>query len=126
MVSDDQRAMPPPSLAEVASDAAAGRATPQELHDAFLKAQVVCEAGDRPGFVAVGPPGDGFIPVFTSEVELARARGPVRWFATTGADLFGLVPEGYDLILDIAGLAPLRLSPSAVQRSTVAEVDWRR
>ncbi|HEX6382315.1 MAG TPA: SseB family protein [Acidimicrobiia bacterium] len=126
MASDDQRAMPSRSLAEVAGDIAAGQATPQELHDAFLNAQVFCEAGDRPGFVAVGPPGDGFIPVFTSEVELARARGPVRWFATTGADLFGLVPQGYDLILDIAGPAPLRISPSAVQRSTAAEVDWRR
>lgn len=126
MASDDQRAVTPRSLAEVASDVAAGRATPQELHDAFLNAQVFCEAGDRPGFVAVGPPGDGFIPVFTSEAQLTRARGPVQWFATTGADLFGLVPEGYDLILDIAGPTPLRLSPSAVQRSTAAEVDWRR
>ena len=114
MASDDQRAMPSRSLAEVAGDIAAGQATPQELHDAFLNAQVIT-------------PGRGFPEgPFTSEVELARARGPVRWFATTGADLFGLVPQGYDLILDIAGPAPLRISPSAVQRSTAAEVDWRR
>jgi hypothetical protein len=86
---------------------------------------VFCEAGDRPGFVAVGAPGDGFIPVFSSEGELARTRGPVKWFSTTGADLFGLIPDGYDLILDIAGPAPLRLDPSAVQGTAASEADWR-
>jgi hypothetical protein len=86
---------------------------------------VFCEAGERPGFVAVGPPGDGFIPVFSSEGELARNRGAVRWFSTTGADLFGLVPDGYDLILDIAGPAPQRLSPSAVEGTAAAEAGWR-
>jgi hypothetical protein len=103
-------------LAEVAEEFAAGRATPHDLHEAFLSATVFCEAGEQPGFVAVGPPGDGFIPVFSSEGELARARGPVKWFSATGADLFGLIPDGYDLILDIAGPAPLRLSPSAPER----------
>jgi hypothetical protein len=90
----------------VAGEFAAGRATPPELHQAFLSATVFCEAGERPGFVAVGPPGDGFIPVFSSGAELARARGPVKWFSTTGADLFGLLPDGYDLILDSAGADP--------------------
>lgn len=117
--------MPQRCLAEIADDFAAGRATPQELHDAFLSATVFCEAGDRPGFVAVGPPGDGFIPVFSSEAELVRARGPVKWFSTTGADLFGLVPDGYDLILDSAGPAPLRLNPSAVQGTAAREADRR-
>ena len=109
----------------MAGDLAEGRTTPHEFHEALLSAQVFCEAGERPGFVAVGPPGGGFIPVFTSEAELARARGPVRWFATTGADLFGLVPQGYDVILDMAGATPLRVKPSAVEGTTVAEVDWR-
>ena len=84
-----------------------------------------CEAGERPGFLAVGSPGDGFIPVFSSEAELARARGAVKWFSTTGADLYGLVPNGYDLLLDVAGLAPLRLSPSAVEGTAAAEAGWR-
>ena len=70
------------SLAQIAAEFAAGRATPVDVHEAFLAATVFCEAGEKPGFVAVGPSGSGVIPVFTSERELMRARGPVRWFAT--------------------------------------------
>lgn len=96
-----------------------------ELHDAFLSANVFCEAGHRPGLLAVGAPGDGFIPVFSSEAELQQARGPVGWFATTGADLLGLIPEGYDVALDMAGPAPLLLRRAALRAATVAEVEWR-
>jgi SseB protein N-terminal domain len=113
----DEEAEPPPdglSLTEVAREVAAGRASPQELHNAFLDAQVFCEAGERPGFMAMGPAGDRVVPVFSSEEELVRARGPVPWFATTGADLFGLLPEGYDVVLDVAGEHPLRLRRAAV------------
>jgi hypothetical protein len=81
-------------LTEVAAEFTASLTASHELHEAFLSA-VFCEADELPGFVAVGSPGDGFIPVFSSEAELARARGPVKWFSTTGADLFGLVPDGY-------------------------------
>lgn len=112
------------SLAEVAADVAAGRASPRELHDAFLAATVFCEAGDRPGFMATGPPGAGLVPVFSSEQELIRARGPVRWFATTGVDLLGLLPDGHDIVLDLAGDAPLRLRPAALRPATVTEVGW--
>ena len=112
----------PRPLAKVAQDAAEGRASAAELHEAFLAATVYCEAGDKPGFQAVGRPGAGLIPVFTSEVELARARGAVAWFSTTGADLLGLLPEGYDIGLDLAGETPLRLRPSALR--PVVEVSW--
>lgn len=102
----------------------AGRAQPQELHEAFLVASVFCEAGEKPGFVAVGSPGSGLIPVFSSEHELLRALGHVAWFATTGADVLGLLPEGYDIVLDMAGDSPLRLRPSALERATKTEVGW--
>ena len=115
----------PRPLAEVAADVAAGGAGAEELHAAFLAATVYCEAGDAPGFVAVGPPGAGLIPVFSSEAELARARGAVAWFSTTGADLLSQVPEGYDLGLDLAGDAPLKLRPAALRAATAVEVDWR-
>ena len=91
----------------------------------FLEARVFCEAGERPGFVAVGPPDAGSVPVFSSERELLRARGPVPWFATTGADVLGLLPEGYDVVLDMAGDFPLRLRPAALERRTRNEVGWR-
>lgn len=83
-----------------------------------------CEAGEKPGFVAVGSPGSGLVPVFSSERELLRARGSVPWFATTGADVLGLLPEGYDIVLDMAGDAPLRLRPAALERGTKTEVGW--
>ena len=111
-------------MADVAAEVASGQSTPQELHEIFLTATVFCEAGEGPGFVAVGSPGAGLVPVFSSERELLRARGPVRWFATTGADVLGLLPEGYDVVLDMAGDSPLRLRPAAVERGTKTEVGW--
>jgi hypothetical protein len=111
-------------LADVAAEVAAGRATAEEFHEAFLAATVFCERGETPGFVAVGSPGAGLVPVFSSERELLRARGPVRWFATTGADVLGLLPEGYDVVLDMAGDSPLRLRPAALERRTKTEVGW--
>jgi hypothetical protein len=112
------------SLAEVAAEVAAGRASPQELHEVFLMATVFCEAGEKPGFVAVGSRGSRLVPVFSSERELLRARGPVPWFATTGTDVLGLLPEGYDIVLDMAGDTPLRLRPAALERGTKTEVGW--
>jgi len=94
---------------------------PQELHEAFLDALVIFEAGEKPGFLAVGPPNDRVVPVFSSEAQLARAQGPVKWFATSGADLYGLLPEGHDLILDIAGEHPLRLRRAAVGFTVTGE-----
>ncbi len=111
-------------LAEVAAEVASGRTTAQELHEAFLAATVFCEAVENPGFVAVELGGSALVPVFSSERELVRARGPVRWFATTGADVLGLLPEGYDIVLDMAGEAPLRLRPAALERGTKTEVGW--
>lgn len=110
------------SLADVAAGVAAGTATPAELHAAFLAAEVFCEGGTTVGFRALGTPGAGVIPVFTSLDQLALARGPVRWFSTTGDDLLGLLPAGYDLLLDAAGPAPLRLRPAALTRRVVVDV----
>lgn len=60
-------------LAEVAREVTAGLASRQALHETFLAATVFCEAGDRPGFLAVGSPGKVLIPVFSPEAELLRA-----------------------------------------------------
>ena len=90
----------------------------------FLTATVFLHAGDRPGLMALGTPPDGLVPVWTSEAELARSLGPCAWFSTTGSDLLGLLPAGYDLLLDPDGDAPLRLRPSALRREPAVTVGW--
>ena len=75
---------------------------------------VFCERGAAPGFCALGVPQSGVVPVFSSVEQLALARGPVPWFSMTGADLLDQLPSGYDLMLDIAGPAPLRLRTGAL------------
>jgi hypothetical protein len=75
--------------------------------------------------MAFGVPPDAVVPVWTSEVELARSIGAGSWFSTTGADLLDLLPDGYDLVLDPDGDAALRLRPSALRRAPAVTVDWR-
>ena len=102
-----------PSLADTARDVALGVADSRRLHEVFLTATVYCERGSRPGFRALGVPDAGVVPVFSSVEQLALARGTVRWFSATGADVLAQLPAGYDLVLDIAGPHPLRLHPAA-------------
>ena len=103
-----------PSLADTARNVARGVADSRQLHDALLTAVVFCERGDAPGFRALGAPHAGVVPVFSSVDQLALARGAVPWFSMTGADLLDQLPPGYDLVLDIAGPAPLRLRTGAL------------
>jgi hypothetical protein len=111
-----------PSLADVARDVALGAAAPSRLHEAFLAAVVYCERGPNPGFQALGPPWAGVVPVFSSPDQLALACGTVPWFSMTGADLLDQLPEGYDLVLDIAGSTPLRLRPGALTARPALDV----
>ena len=111
-------------LAEVAADVFAGQATPEELHRTFLVSTLWCQALERPGFVAVEVDGAMLIPVFTSPEQLARAYGAVAWFSTSGKDLYELVPEGYDLVLDPAGDTPLCLHMAAVRKVARPIVGW--
>jgi hypothetical protein len=111
-----------PSLADVARDVALGSATPEQLHAAFLDAVVFCERAEAPGFRALGAPRAGVIPVFSSPEQLALARGTVAWFSMTGAELLDLVPEGYDLLLDMGGSAPLRLRTAAMTARVAVDV----
>lgn len=103
-----------PSLADTARNVARGVADSRQLHDVLLTAVVFCERGDAPGFRALGAPHSGVVPVFSSVDQLALARGAVPWFSMTGADLLDQLPPGYDLVLDIAGPAPLRLRTGAL------------
>jgi hypothetical protein len=116
MTSADRR------LDAAAAAVAAGNGSVEELHRAFLDAIVYCERGERPGFRALGSPGAGTVPVYSSPEQLALARGAVDWFALPGRDLLTELPEGYDVLLDMAGPRPLRLSHRALRRRVVIEV----
>src|SRR5215470_5974364 len=116
MTSADRR------LDAVATAVAAGTGSVEELHEAFLDATVYCERGERPGFRALGAPGAGAVPVYSSLGQLALARGAVDWFALQGRDLLTELPEGYDVLLDMAGPRPLRLSHRALRCRVVIEV----
>ena len=87
------------------------------LHDAFRTAQVFCQAGERPGFVAVDEPdGRRSVPVFTTLVELARFAGQTPWFAALGQDVLNLLPDGCDVVVDPGSQRALRLRGDATQR----------
>ncbi|WP_107504164.1 SseB family protein [Embleya scabrispora] len=91
----------------------AGEGDPPALLSALLAARLYCERPERVGFAAIGPPGGGVVPVFTSEEQLALfVRGGCDWFATEGADLLRLLPPGYDIAVDLAGPRPVRLRAS--------------
>lgn len=109
-------------LRRAAAGVAAGTATAHDLHRVLLTATLWCEAPESPGFVAQGRPPQAVVAIYSSPEQLAAHRGPVRWFSTTGADLLGLMPAGYDLVLDPAGPAPLRIRPSALAPTTAVEV----
>ena len=112
-----------PSLADVARDVAHGAGGgPRHLHETFLAATVYCERAEHPGLRALGAAHAGVVPVFSSPEQLALASGAVPWFSVTGAELLGLLPAGYDLVLDLAGPAPLRLRPGALTARAVLDV----
>lgn len=74
--------------------------------------------------MAVGEAGAGLVPVFSSLEELARyvvarpggQEAGCAWFSTTGSDPLGLLPDGYDLVLDPASDHGLRLRAAAWRR----------
>lgn len=111
-------------LADVARDVATGVATAEELHRLLLSATIYCERGERPGFKALGSPGGGAVEIYSSLEQLALARGTVPWFSLSGADLLDLLPAGYDLLLDLGGESPLRLSTDALDRLVAIEVEF--
>ena len=103
-------------LARIASAVALGAAPVDELHATFLTSTVYCERAERPGFRALGAPGRGVVPVFSSLEQLAIARGPVAWFSLPGAELLDLLPYGYDILLDIGGATPLGLRSTKLRQ----------
>lgn len=79
---------------------------PRGVREALLRGRWYFQRGESPGFVAVGEPGAALIPTFSSPTELVRYAGACEWFSTTGEDLMTLLPEGYGLVVDVAGSDP--------------------
>lgn len=102
-------------LAEMAGAFKRGEATSRELFDAFLAARLYSPAPPRPGVHVLRVRGERVVPVFTSEAELAKFMGRTRWFATTGLDLLGLLPQGVTIGLDMASPHRLQLDPAVVR-----------
>ncbi|GAA2506611.1 hypothetical protein GCM10010406_49040 [Streptomyces thermolineatus] len=81
----------------------------------FLRSTVYFQRPEEPGFLAVGEPGSGMIPVFSSLAELARFAGACAWASTIGEDLLGLAPAGFVFLLDPLGRHPHRFDPGPWQ-----------
>jgi hypothetical protein len=105
-------------LAERIDDFLAGDLDGLALHAAFCGAQVFCQAGERPGFLALGSRDaeDRAVPAFTSLVELARFAGQTAWFSALGQDVLNLLPDGYDIVVDPGTARAVRLRGDATAR----------
>ena len=101
--------------AEVGEDGAI-KGDAKEDFARFCRSRFWCEVGERPGFRAVDSPIGPVIPVFTSEYELARFCGAVRWLSTIGADLLDLVPPGYRFVVNPGSEGSRVLNPQATRR----------
>ena len=138
-------------LAETVRRAKDGRASPQDVFDAFIHARVYCERPEEPGFLTIAAPelaaGDAsprsrilelaitasyptplptrLVPVFTSLEQFELFTGEGAWFSTTGADLLDLLPQGLDVWLDPAAEHAVRLASSATAVETVLHVSYR-
>jgi type III secretion system (T3SS) SseB-like protein len=112
---------------------AAGDLGADVLTERFLVTRVYALRTERPGFVAVGTPGSGYIPIFSTLAEVWRytAQFPERysdgvdWLSSTGEDLLTLVPKGYGLVLDVASDHAVRLEATGIQRRPVLVVRRR-
>jgi SseB protein N-terminal domain len=107
-------------VVEAAKSFRAGTLSGDELSDAFGAATLYCFLADEPGFMAVGEPGAGFIPMYSSEEALTAAEGSTAWFAAKGLDLLQLVPEGYGVVLDPGTDGEICLAPWAIRRESRA------
>ncbi|WP_436787587.1 SseB family protein [Yinghuangia sp. YIM S10712] len=108
-----------------------GDGDPSALAAALLRTRLYCVRPEHVGFAAVGPAGAGFVPMFTSLEQLALfAEEPCDWFSAPGADLLRLLPDGYDIAVDLGGVMPVRLhaalwreSAGTTQTATGAQDD---
>ncbi len=101
-------------LAEAARGFKGGQIDAEDFIAQLLQSELYCRRGPEIGFQAWGPPGQGWVSVYSSERTLLAGEGEAcPWFSGPGADLLRLVPDGYGVVLDpgsdsevIVGRAP--------------------
>jgi hypothetical protein len=91
-----------------------GKLDEEALSLAFCRTVFFCRRGEEIAFQALGEPGRGMVPLYSSESALARSEGECAWFSGTGAQLIALVPVGYGAVVDLGSDSQVALAPWAI------------
>lgn len=92
---------------------------PADFETTTYYVQRVPGEGGRPAIAALGPPGAGYVALYSSLEALAGRAGECDWAAARGADLLALVPPGYGVVVDPGGPHPAVLAAWAITRGAV-------
>ena len=102
---------------------ATGEIPAVELQDAFesapLYVQRVPGRHGGPALAALGPPGAGVVPIYSSLETLVAAVGECDWARAPGRDLLALVPDGYGVVLDPGSPYAALLPADVIRRGVV-------
>lgn len=104
------------------ADPAPGFGALADVVAALRETRLYCRRPAEPGFLAVGPPGHAMVPVFSSLDTLTGFDGACDWFALPGQDLLELLPQGYDIALDLGSPHPVRLDARLWRDPAVADL----
>jgi type III secretion system (T3SS) SseB-like protein len=75
--------------------------------------------GGAPAVAALGPPGAGYLALYSSLEALAAQAGECDWAAAPGVDLLELVPPRYGVVVDPGGPQPAVLAAWAISCGVV-------
>ena len=92
---------------------------PADFETTTFYVQRVPGEGGAPAVAALGPPGAGYLALYSSLEALAAQAGEWHWAAAPGADLLELVPPGYGVVVDPGGPQPAVLAAWAISRGVV-------
>ncbi|HWE56485.1 MAG TPA: SseB family protein [Acidimicrobiales bacterium] len=110
-------------LAEVARGFKGGRVDAEQFLAALLESELYCRRGAEIGFQAWGPPGQGWVSVYSSErTLLAGERQACPWFSGPGAHLLGLVPDGYGVVFDPGSDSQVIVGRAPAEQTETVEV----
>ena len=102
-------------LALVARRFRSGEPVAEELTLSFAIATLYCRRDKTPGFLAVGNPAKGLVPMYSSKEKLFASEGECPYFCGHGYQLAGLVPPGYGILLDLGSDSELVLESWALE-----------